>query len=212
MVGREEGLMEVPAASSLVRVVEGLQRQLETGGASPQFVVLMNESTRLNSLSDRNVGPQDWTLVLESDSLEARMTRLEEKVTDLQADAIVFGEPFVKNVATQALLFAAGQQPRSPPPPRYFTSMKAARDMRLTSFVQELDQPGITDDVFASMADGIMTGRNNIVHFDSVQALDAEVFKCISLFARHKELERSCTREYIILNNYSLLKRKFGIC
>ena len=71
--------------------MEGLQRQLKTGGASPQFVVLMNESTKLNSLSDRNVGPQDWTLVLESDSLEARMTTLEEKVTDLQADAVVFG-------------------------------------------------------------------------------------------------------------------------
>ena len=117
----------------------------------------------------------------------------------------------MKNVATQALLFAAGQQPKSPPPPRYFTSMKAARDMRLTSFVQELDQPGITDDVFASMA-GIITSRNDTVHFDSVQALDAEVFKCIGLFARHKELKRSCRREYIILNNYSLLKRKFGIC
>ena len=91
--------MEVPAASSLVRVVGGLQRQLETCGASPQFVVLMNESTRLNSLSDRIVGPQDWTLVLRSDSLEARMTRL-EKVTDLQADAVMFGEPFVKSVAT----------------------------------------------------------------------------------------------------------------
>lgn len=193
--------MQVPAASSLVRVVEGLQRQLEAGGATPQFVVLMNESTRLNSLSDRNVGLQDWTLVLESDLLEAHMTRLEEKVTDLQADAIVFGEPVVKNVATQALLFAAGQQPRSPAPPRHFTSMKATRDMRLTSFVQELDQPELTYDVFAS---------NNSVHFDSVQALDAEVFKCISLFARHKELERSCKREYII-DNYSLSKRKFGI-
>ncbi len=201
--------MQVPAASSLVRVVEGLQRQLEAGGATPQFVVPMNESTRLNSLSDRNVGLQDWTLVLESDLLEARMTRLEEKVTDLQADAIVFGEPVVKNVATQALLFAAGQQPRSPAPPRHFTSMKAAHDT--TSFVQELDQPEVTYDVFASMADGIITGRNNSVHFDSVQALDAEVSRCISLFARHKELEQSCKREYIILNNYSLLKRKFGI-
>ncbi len=177
--------MEIPAASSLVRVVKGLQRQLEAGGATPHCVVLINESTRLNSLSDRAVGLQDCTLVLESDSLEARMTRLEEKVTDLQADAIVFGEPFVKNVATQALLFAAGQQPRSPAPPRYFTSMKAARDMDLTSFVQELDQPGITDDVFASMADSIITDRNNTVHFDSVQALDAEVSKCISLFTRH---------------------------
>lgn len=63
--GEEEGVMEVPAASSLVRVVEGLQRQLETCGASPQFVVLMNESIRLNSLSDRIVGPQGWTLVLQ---------------------------------------------------------------------------------------------------------------------------------------------------
>ena len=95
--------MEVPAASSLVRVVGGLQRQLETCGASPQFVVLMNESTRLNSPSDRIVGPQDWTLVLRSDSLEARMTRLEKKVTDLQADAVMFGEPFVKSVATRPI-------------------------------------------------------------------------------------------------------------
>ncbi len=185
---------------------------METGGARPQFVVLMNESTRLNSLSDRNIGPQDWTLVLESDSLEARMARLEEKVTDLQADAVLFGEPFVKNVATQALLFAVGQQPKSPPPPRYCTSVKAGRDKRLTSFVQELDQPGITDGVFATMADDIICNRNNTVHFASVQDLDSEILKCINLFARHKELERSCRKEYIILNNYSLLKREFGIC
>ena len=149
-------------------------------------------------------------------SLVEKLTDLEEKVTDLQADAVVFGavfgEPFLKDIATQALLFAAGQQPKSPIPATLFANMKAAHDMRLTSFVQELDQSGMTDDVFASMADSIITGRNHTVHFDSVQALDAEVSQCISLFARHRELERSCNKEYIILSNYSLLKRKFGIC
>ncbi len=181
-------------------------------GDRPQFIVLMNESTRLNSLSDRNIGPQNWTLVLKSDLLDARVAKLEKIVTDLQADAVLFGEPYVKNVATQALLFAAGQQPRSPPPPRYFTIMKASRDKQLTSFVQQLDHPGITDGVFATMADDILCDCNNTVHFSSVQELDAEVVKCNSLLGRHKELERSCRKEYIILKNYSLLKREFGIC
>ena len=207
------------------QVVEERQRQLETGDTVPQFLVLMNEHTRLNSLSDRNIGPQDWTLVLQSDSLDNRVAALEGTVTDLRGtvtdlqgavtdlhtDAVMFGEPFIKNVATQALLSAANQQPQYPRPTQYFTDMRAAHDNRLTSFVRVLDQPGITVAVFATMADDIICSCNSTVHSASVQELDVEVSKCIKMFARHKELERSCRQEYVILNNYNLLQREFGL-
>ena len=118
------------------------------------------------------------------------------------------GTPEVLNVASQVLLFAAREQPRPARDASYFHNMCSRSDPALLGFVNDLGIMPASS--FANLADGVITRRNQTLHFTDWDSLKDAVTKCSEFVSRHPDLKNECRRECIVLDSFHLIRRHFA--
>ena len=155
------------------------------------------------------LGNREWTVVYR-DPVD-RISKLERDFSEFKAgarkDAVYLGKPEVVNLASQVLLFAAREQPRPASAASYFTNRCNRSDPVLLGFVDDL---GIMEArSFANLADGVITRRNQTLHFADWDSLEDAVSKCLEFVSTHLDLRNECRRECIVLDSFRLIRQHF---
>ncbi len=204
----------VCASAGLQQTVERLQRGF--GDEIPYDVLLLASPEQAffgAAPPGCSLGTRDWTVVFHDPVVsEDRIARLEEEVRDFKAsaskDAVYLGKPEVVNLASQVLLFAVGEQPRPSSNASYFTNLSKQNDPSLSSFANDLGIMSASS--FANLADGIITRRNNTLHYADWDSLEAAVGKCLKFVSRHSALRTECRRECVVLDSFHLIRQHFA--
>lgn len=143
------------------------------------------------------LGNREWTVVYHDPVVsEDRISKLETEFRDFKAgaikDAVYLGKPEVVNMASQVLLFAAREQPCPARDAFYFNNMCSRSDPALLGFVN--DWGIMPASSFAILADGVITRRNQTLHFASWDSLQDAVTKCLEFVSRHSDLRIECRK------------------
>ena len=178
---------------------------------------------------DIPVGRKDWTVSCISNlPVEQALIRLEEKLDseltvvndklrvvtdelrDLRHDSLLWATLYLRNVASEALLFAYGDQPQ----PEHqghshrFLNLANNNDNKLATYASTL--PLNPDPVrLGQRLDGIITRRNSSVHFKDLQGLQQGVQEVQGLLARHPNLRKRCQDEVIVIDSFAELQSAF---
>ena len=197
-----------------------------------------NHTTYYEEVDDVLAGNnRAWTLYLEErnslstkyEALEARLQTTEDRlqitegrlqttegrlqITEgrLQAVTDIVAPTFIRNIAAQLLLFIFGDQPRNDPETRRFRNLKKndPRSKKIQKFANMLGSTTVGH--FKKMSDEIINHRNNDVHFNDVQSLDAAVLKAMNMFNLQPSLMQGLGQQYYMLCNYEALKEAFEL-
>lgn len=163
------------------------------------------------------LGRREWTVVYDDPVVsEDRIGKLEREFKEFKAaaskDAVYLGKPEVINLASQVLLFAVGEQARPPSTASYFTNRCNRSDPALLGFVNDwgVMQARPFPRPFASLADGVITPRNQTLHFADWDSVEVAVTKCLEFVSRHPDLRNECRRECIVLDSFHLIRQHFA--
>ena len=164
------------------------------------------------------VGTKPWTAEVQHQpdtSLEQRLAALErEQVQSAalrEADAAIWGEGYVRNVAAQALLFAVGAQPKLAVTSTRFQQEASSRSSRLKKFINSSSFQGKTMTSFARQADQIVDNRDFTVHYGSLPELETHIGSARDLLHRYSSLLERCALEHQLLEAFPQLKEAYGI-
>jgi hypothetical protein len=144
---------------------------------------------------------------------DARFTAMEEQLTRLTQSTETLSVPFVRNAATQILLFCIGNQPHpNPSTAQYFHNLPKDPG---TPFALALDALNATlpapttENYIASTFDAIIDRRT--LHVRNVQQLkDDLVVPSLALLDRHPNLLLACRQEALVLRACDGLLSAFG--
>ncbi|KAI9095780.1 hypothetical protein DFS34DRAFT_162347 [Phlyctochytrium arcticum] len=170
----------------------------------------------IDSLAD-TVGSVSGTPLLLSE-LAQRVTLLEGSLVTLQATidahAMLFGRTFLRNAASEILLFALGRQPRPPHSTNYFTVLASEGSTQLSSVVTSLNQTLVaptTEAGLAGILDDVSERRNGTIHYSNRQDLETSaLLPARDLLSRHTQLRVACPREVLVVDNYEIFRSAFG--
>ncbi len=175
------------------------------------------------------VGTQDWSVSCVSNlPIEQKLTRLEEKfdaelqdvrddlrdvkneLRGLQQDSVLWATLYLRNVASEALLFAYGDQPNPQGPTHRFQNLANNSDPKLTLYASSL---AFSPDPVAlgPILDGIINRRNSTVHFRDAQGLREGVHNVEGLLARHPDLRKRCQYEVMVIDSFDDLTAAFSV-
>jgi hypothetical protein len=133
---------------------------------------------------------------------DARFTAMDEQLTRLTQSTETLSVPFVRNAATQILLFCIGNHP-NPSTTHYFRNLPKDPG---TPFALALDALNATlpapttENYIASTFDAIIDRRNNTLHVRNVQQLkDDLVVPSLALLDSHPNLLLACRQEALVL-------------
>ena len=169
--------------------------------------------------AQRQVGRKPWTVFSRDETdLARRVTALEGSVADLKAvidaDAILYGRAFLRNAASEILLFALARQPRPPHATDYFTSLAATGSPALSAVVASLNQTFVaptTDAGLAGILDGVIQRRNGTMGYANRQILETNALgPARDLLLRHPQLRSGCPQEALVIDNYHTFRTAFG--
>ena len=105
--------------------------------------------------------------------LSSRLQTVESKLQDDQADIMLLSAPVVKDIAAQALLFTAGDQPQASHPSRRFQRLSEEAPLKLVAITSACSIP-LSQEGFCKLA-VIDTWRNMSLHTSSLAELDEAV-------------------------------------
>jgi hypothetical protein len=143
---------------------------------------------------------------------------LEGNVASLQAaisaDAMLYGRAFLRNAASEILLFALGRQPRPPHTTDYFSSLATNGSAELTAVVAGLNQVLVaptTAPGLAGLLDSVIERRNGTIHYANRQGLETNALvPARDLLLRHPQLRMACQQEVLVIDNYDVFQAAFG--
>ncbi len=211
--GRLAGLTTGKPTDDLQRSIERLQHSFQQDPMEVLLVASHEQSYFGPAPPGCQLGRREWTVVFDDPAVsEDRISKLERDFTKFKADAskdaVYLGKPAVINLASQVLLFAVGEQPRPASTASYFTNRCNRSDPALMGFVNDL---GIMEArSFANLADGVITRRNQTLHFADWNSVEDAVTKCVEFVSRHPDLRIECRRECIVLDSFHLIRQHFA--
>ena len=145
--------------------------------------------------------------------LEDKVDTLEKKVASQGEDAVENGKIRLQLVATQALLFAAGESTKA------FTSFqfekllhtpKVSQLMHYTQVVNSRQIVPASEQAVADMLDTVINSRNAFKHYKSEAAFHQEaILSAQQLIRRYPKLKEKCPVEVLIIQTYDSLKSCF---
>jgi hypothetical protein len=165
--------------------------------------------------AQRQVGRKAWTVFSRDETdLAQRVTALEASVAVLNADALLYGRAFLRNSASEILLFALKRQPRPPHTTDYFTSLATNGSAELSTMVASLNQTLVaptTEAGLAGMLDSVIERRNGTIHYANRQMLETNALgPARDLLSRHPQLRLACPQEVLVIDNYDTFQTAFG--
>ncbi|KAJ3028456.1 hypothetical protein HDV00_010379 [Rhizophlyctis rosea] len=211
-------------SSRLVQVVtahptDSLADTLESFSGTP--LLLCN--------TEQAVGRKPWTVFTRDDTelaqrvtlLEGSLAAVQENVANLQttvdADAMLYGRAFLRNGASEILLFALGRQPRPPYSTNYFATLANDGSAELSAVVATLNQILVaptTETGLAGILDDVIERRNGFygtIHYSNRQDLETNALvPARNLLTRHTQLRTSCPREFLVVDNYETFQSAFN--
>ncbi|EFJ41537.1 hypothetical protein VOLCADRAFT_98566 [Volvox carteri f. nagariensis] len=134
------------------------------------------------------------------------LVNLSSRVSDLEKREAIAWQPRLRNLATQILLHACGNQEFRTTSSDYFAKLAEARDSGLQQVAAGMHMKLAQ---VATEADNVLTRQNLHVHSSSLEMLEAEVDavrKCITI-----ELEQSCPQECRFVHAYEVIKGAFPV-
>jgi len=151
-------------------------------------------------------------------ALAQRITALEKTVTSLQAvvnaDAMLYGPAFLRNAASEILLFAVERVTLSTHETYYFRVLAADRSAELSAVVRSLNKGLVaptTEVGLARILDDLIEGRVRSVHHTDRHSLEIDaLLPARDLLLRHPQLRAACPREVWVLDNYEAFQSAFG--
>ena len=117
------------------------------------------------------VGNKQWSIFTRTDrltKLEQKVDTLDRQVESLSEDAIDNGQIRLQLVATQALLFAAGDPTKSFTNFRFEKLLRTPKVSQLTSYTEVVNSRQTvpaSEDAVADMLDKVINARNAFVHY-----------------------------------------------
>ena len=171
----------------------------------------------------RMVGQQDWHILFEDESesdLEKRIKKLEQDIVQVESDfdvhAMILGDVYIKNVASEALLFALHEQRKSASLCSRFKVLAQRGDPRMSTLVKSFNDNhvlpvSITSSSMATTLDRVMDSRELAVHNISLAELLLKVANALKLLQCHPSLQGRYSQEYMVLNNYDKIRSAFKV-
>ena len=162
------------------------------------------------------VGNKQWSIFTRTDrltKLEQKVDTLDKQVASLSEDAIDNGQIRLQLVATQALLFAAGESAKGFTSFRFGKLLNTTKASQLTHYTQVVNSRQTvpaSEDAVANMLDTVINTRNAFVHYRNEAAFHQEaILSAQQLIQRHPKLSERCPVEVLIIQTYDSLKSCF---
>jgi len=155
-----------------------------------------------------------------AEAVKAHFTRepvslasLLSRVKQLERCSTAVSIKHVLGVASQALLFAAGEQPRGDLPSQRFRQMALEQDSRLEQVLQRAGLPrtaqaGPLQDMGAQL-DEILSARNNTVHYRSAASMAAAVQDAMDNYVTDA-VRRQQPEAVWALENFPIIREQFS--
>lgn len=158
----------------------------------------------------------EWCVFPETnrfDALDKRVRALEQDVRVLKKDVIESARIRLQLVATQALLFAAGEATQGYTSFRFQKLLNTPEVNKLSDYTRVLNsqQPmPTTESAVAVMLDMVINTRNVYVHHRDAEAFHKQTIKGLQeLLQRHPQLRKECPVEALIVETYGDLRQCF---
>lgn len=154
---------------------------------------------------------------LQLDQKSLRLEVLQLK-SDRDAHALILGDLYINEVASEALQFALGEQPKAAGQCSQFKVLARKNDSRLSRLVKIFNdnhvlQVDVTASSIASTLDSVIDSRNSAVHVDNRSLADLldKMSKALELLGQYPSLQKTFSQEYMVLENYDMIRKAFQV-
>ena len=220
LIGRTQSVVAASPSSHLKELVDGTPGSFVAASGGDRVLLDTVPATTKCGTKPWVVFKRDETdlaqyVAAQKIENDARFTAMEEQLARLAQSTETLSIPFIRNAATQVLLFCIGNQPHvNPSSVNYFHNLPKNPGtpfaLALDALNDTLPAP-TTDNYIASTFDAIIERRNNSLHVRNVQQLkDDLVEPSLALINRHPNLLVACRQELLVLRAFEGLLRAFG--
>ncbi len=153
--------------------------------------------------------------VLEQDMLQLKQDMLQLK-SNRDGDALILGDLYIEDVASEALQFALGEQPKAASQCLQFKVLAQTGDPRLLRLVEifndnDVVPVSVTARSIATTLDNVIDSMTPAVHNISLASLHIKIMDALDLLRRYPSLQKKYSQEYMLLENYDMIRIAFRV-